>query len=206
MSSDKNCFIKYHGVYAEEKTLNLVMDFYQKDLWVAICEKMRTGNEFSELVLAIMFKKLLISFAEMERVGIFHGDIKPQNILTDDYWNLKIIDFSVSVLKNSDLISGNTGVNMVQGTTAYMAPELLELRENKQDKGVFSPEKADVFSLGMVFLQLLTLRSLEGLNSRNRNQRDDGDSGYCEIFMGKEITRADAQCRLSKRGPNLKIV
>ena len=52
-----------------------------------------------------------------------------------------------------------------------MAPELLELRENKQDKGVFSPEKADVFSLGMVFLQLLTLRSLEGLNPRSGNLR-----------------------------------
>ena len=170
MSSDTNCFIRYYGTYVEGDSLNLVMDYYKEDLWSAINKKMTARTEFSLQTLTVMFKKLLISFAEMESLGIIHGDIKPQNILTDDYWNLKIIDFSVSVLKRSDLVSC-TGLNIVQGTTEYMAPELLELVEKKQARGIFSPEKADVFSLGTVFLQLLTLRSLQEFNSRNKSQQ-----------------------------------
>ena len=169
MASDLNCFIRYHGSYIERNTLNIVMDYYQNDLMQAINEKMNSGEEFHEQTLTMMFKKLLVSFAEMESLGIIHGDIKPQNILIDQYWNLKIIDFSLSVLKNSELTCGITGDNLVQGTSGYMSPELMELEGNNKHQGNFSPEKADVFSLGMVFLQLLTLRSLEGLNAFRSN-------------------------------------
>ena len=188
MSNDANCFIRYYGTYIEGNSINLIMDYYERDLWSVINEKMTTKDEFGEQTLTAMFKKLLISFVEMESFGIIHGDIKPQNILTDEYWNLEIIDFGVSVIKTSDLVSC-TGIDIVQETTGYMAPELFELLANKQARGDFSPEKADVFSLGMVFLQLLTLRSLEGLNSRNRNQQMMAIVGTVKYPWAKELLR-----------------
>ena len=36
--------------------------------------------------------------------------------------------------------------------------------------GIYSPEKADVFSLGMIFLQILTLKKLEDLNTFARSE------------------------------------
>ena len=167
--NNDNCFIQYHGTYVEGHSLNLVMDYYEKDLMSVITAKANDPTPLHEQTLAGIFMKLLTSFAEMEALRIFHGDIKPHNILTDDNWNMKIIDFSVSVIKNTDMTDNITGINPVQGTIGYMAPELEALRALRQNTGTFSPEKADVFSLGIVFLQILTLKKLEGLNTFDKS-------------------------------------
>ena len=167
MSNNKNCFLKYYGTYREGSSLNLVMDYYERDLMSMITEKAKEQSVIHDQTLATIFMNLLKSFSEMEAMGIFHGDIKPHNILTDQYWNMKIIDFSVSVVRNTDITDGVTGKNPVQGTIGYMAPELEALAAQGQNIGIYSPERADVFSLGLVFLQILTLRRLEGLNTFN---------------------------------------
>ena len=168
LATKDNCFLSYYGSYVNGSSLNLVMDFYEKDLMRVITEKASQKYELNELTAMTICIKLLTSFSEMEGLGIFHGDIKPHNILTDDFWNMKIIDFSVSVMKSSELIE-STGVNPVQGTAGYMAPEVEALVAQGKDRGIFSPEKSDVFSLGLVFLQLLTFKKLEDLNTYAKN-------------------------------------
>ena len=169
MSNSNNCFLKYYGTYCEENSFNLVMDYYEKDLMMLITEKAAQPHAIHEQTIAGIFIKLLTSFAEMEAVGIFHGDIKPHNILTDNNWNMKIIDFNVSVTRNTELTTGITGKNPLQGTEGYMAPELKDLVDKRENIGFYSPERSDVFSLGMVFLQILTLEKLEGLNTFANN-------------------------------------
>lgn len=82
--------------------------------------------------------------------GVIHRDIKPENILVDKKGRVKIADFGLAKLL---VPSGNeftlTGTQQVMGTRNYMAPEQIE-----------SPEvvdhRADLYSLGVVFYELLT--------------------------------------------------
>lgn len=89
-----------------------------------------------------------LQFAHEE--GVVHRDIKPENILIDKRGRVKIADFGLAKLlgHTPDAIS-LTGTHQVMGTPAYMAPEQME-----GTKGV--DHRADLFSLGVVFYELLT--------------------------------------------------
>ena len=82
--------------------------------------------------------------------GIVHRDIKPENILIDKSGRVKIADFGLAKiigLEREDVTLTNAGDRM--GTPAYMAPEQFE-RPAEVD------HRADIYSLGVVFYQMLT--------------------------------------------------
>ena len=81
------------------------------------------------------------------RMGIVHRDIKPANIMIDDEGTLKILDFGIARMGASKI----TQTGMVIGTLNYMAPE--------QMKGMSTDARADMFSIGAVFYELLSYRN-----------------------------------------------
>ena len=165
MSNNNNCFIHFYGSYIKANVVSLVMDYYKTNLMAIITKTAKNKSEFSKKNLLTIFKNLLTSYTEMGSIGIFHGDIKPDNILTDDKWNLKIIGFDASIIWLSDTTGKDTVYNSVNRTHGYMAPEIVDILKEGGESGLYNPERSDVFSLGMVFLQLLTLKSLDGLNT-----------------------------------------
>lgn len=89
-----------------------------------------------------------LQFAHDE--GIVHRDIKPENILLDKKGRVKIADFGLAKLIGADTIDHSlTGTQQVMGTLKYMAPEQME-----GAKAV--DHRADIYSLGVVFYELLT--------------------------------------------------
>ncbi len=83
------------------------------------------------------------------RQGIVHCDIKPENIMLTPTGNVKILDFGVAKhLPRSDQSSTVDRSGTFAGTPAYMSPEVL--LEQAPDG------RADIFSLGVVFYEVLT--------------------------------------------------
>lgn len=82
--------------------------------------------------------------------GVLHRDIKPENILLDSKGRVKIADFGIAKLLDEQPHEATlTASGAVLGTPAYMAPEQFETPECVD-------HRADIFSLGVVFYELLT--------------------------------------------------
>ena len=80
---------------------------------------------------------------------VIHRDIKPANIMIDRQHNVIITDFGISKdLGSSD--SALTAVGMMVGSPRYMSPE--------QIKSSPSDRRSDIYSLGIVFYEMVTGR------------------------------------------------
>lgn len=89
-----------------------------------------------------------LQFAHDE--GVVHRDIKPENILIDKRGRVKIADFGLArLLGQSPTMPTLTGTHQLMGTPAYMAPEQIEGLPNID-------HRADIYSMGVVFYELLT--------------------------------------------------
>jgi eukaryotic-like serine/threonine-protein kinase len=87
----------------------------------------------------------------IHRRGIVHRDVKPSNLMLDEYGSIRLADFGIARLLGATRI---TGSHQAIGTMAYIAPEQLH-------GGEVGPP-TDVYSLGLVLLECLTGRRAFG--------------------------------------------
>ena len=86
--------------------------------------------------------------------GVLHRDIKPENLLLDAEGRVKIADFGIAKLLEGPGASAGEAYTLTRtgariGTPHYMAPEQVETPEQVD-------HRADIYSLGVVFYELLT--------------------------------------------------
>ncbi|MGH9948920.1 MAG: protein kinase domain-containing protein [Pyrinomonadaceae bacterium] len=107
-------------------------------------------------VLKVIFQ-VAEALAAAHSAGIIHRDIKPENIMIRKDGYAKIVDFGLTKLAETDALTHNIGRDqmltspgMIVGTLFYMSPE--------QARGSEVDFRTDIFSLGVVFYELITNR------------------------------------------------
>jgi serine/threonine protein kinase len=76
--------------------------------------------------------------------GVIHRDIKPSNILYTQEGDVRIIDFGIALVADSDL----SRIEGIAGSPSYMSPEQVQGKE--------LTNRSDLYSLGAVMYELLT--------------------------------------------------
>ena len=110
------------------------------------CLWQNKNNLYSERTIKLISTQLLSGLQALHKNGIIHCNLKPSNILIDEYGNVKICDFKKSLkvsTMNANLIKKNKNAM----TPCYTAPELF------QEEGMYS-FKSDLWALGCIMYEL----------------------------------------------------
>lgn len=93
------------------------------------------------------FSKLIKTMQIIHLKGYVHLDIKPQNIMVDEKFNLILIDFGSAskIIDSSEIVP----FKEKEGTIQYLAPEIYTA--SKYDR-----IKVDIFSMGVVLFNMAT--------------------------------------------------
>ena len=105
-----------------------------------LCQFIKIGP-LKEIHAKLIFKKILITVQSMHKNGVYHRDLKTQNILLNSEFNPIISDFGFSTITKSNL-------KQFLGTFNYVAPEIYDLS--------YDGEKVDIFALGVILFNLVT--------------------------------------------------
>ena len=91
-----------------------------------------------------------LGLREAHERGIVHRDLKPANVFVDERVVVRVLDFGLARSWDTSSLTGfdATGTHMLVGTAHYAQPEQL--------KTMALTPAADVYSLGMIFYELVT--------------------------------------------------
>ncbi|KAH9626182.1 hypothetical protein KSS87_002427 [Heliosperma pusillum] len=118
-----------------------------------------------------IFQQLISAVDSCHKRGVYHRDLKLENLLIDEDGTLKVSDFGLSALVESKRQDGM--LHTMCGTPAYVAPEVINKRG-------YDGAKADIWSCGVIlYVMLAGYLPFKGANL---------------IDMYKKITRADYSC------------
>lgn len=135
------------GFCAEGSNRLLVYEFMKNGTLAQFLfgELKLTWNQRRQIAVGIA--KGLVYLHDECSTQIIHCDIKPQNILLDDYYSPRISDFGLAKLLRIDQSETHTAI---RGTKGYVAPEWF--------RNMPITVKADVYSFGVLLLEIICCR------------------------------------------------
>ena len=159
----------------------------------AACGGIATASGWTPTTAARIIRDLADALDHAHRMGVVHRDIKPGNVIIDDRGRPRLIDFGLA--RRSDVDSDLTRDGVVVGTPAYMSPEQAIGLSRQAD------ERSDVYSLGVIFYELLCGTTpaggqdavAAGKDARHRRRAAEGRRAFVPINPA-HTGRLDAIC------------
>ena len=147
--TDCTGIIRVYGAQSEKRNdgnyhFYVLMELATTDWEKEIKKRAKLKHSYTEGELLTIVKRLIRTFSQLQKFGICHRDIKPQNVLiiNNDY---KICDFGEAKIVKNNISELHT----LRGTELYMSPILFKALKEKKNDVVHNCFKSDVFSLGM---------------------------------------------------------
>ena len=139
--------VNVHDLFEENGTAYYVMDYVDGENLAERLQK--TGRPMTETEVRFYLPQILDALKAVHNAGIWHLDLKPANIMLDNYGHIKIIDFGASKQLNSQK-GGATTSTAITYTNGYAPREQMEQNYDK-----FGPW-TDIYALGATLYNLLT--------------------------------------------------
>lgn len=130
---------RYFGTVLDGSRLWLVMDLCSGG---SVRTLLQAGS-LDDRTLGVLFREIAIGVRAIHNEGIIHRDLKAANVLITMSGQVRLCDFGVAAPTN------RTKRNTVVGTPYWMAPEVIT-------EGQSYTNKADIWSLGITFYELVT--------------------------------------------------
>ena len=92
--------------------------------------------------LARIFERIADGLTHMHKQGVYHADMKPNNLILERGTRVKVLDYGLAWIKGEPK-------NRVQGTPEYMAPETVSHK--------LINERTDIYNFGATMYRLVTL-------------------------------------------------
>ena len=136
--------VEMYDVGEDNGTYYIVMEYVDGSTLKQVIKKRGTLS-LSEAIDVML--QITDGIKEAHDSYIIHRDLKPQNILYQENGEIKITDFGIAMALNSTQL---TQTNSVMGSVHYLPPE--------QASGKGATIKSDIYSMGILFYELLTGR------------------------------------------------
>lgn len=132
--------IAFKGWFEDDETIYLVLEYIPgRDCSKFFKNKLPTKSQVRHII-----RQIVEAVMYIHKKGIVHRDIKLENVLIDDKLNVKLTDFGLCGIKETEYDMMNQKV----GTVRYTSPEIV--------KGHSYNESVDVWGIGVILFLLLT--------------------------------------------------
>ena len=111
-----------------------------ESLGLRLTEQELTYEEILNLI-----SQVAEALVEAHGQGVIHRDLKPSNVMIDTHGRVKLVDFGVAAIRDMQKLAER---GLMVGTIGYMSPE--QILGNAVD------ERSDLFSLGIIFYEMVT--------------------------------------------------
>src|SRR5688572_20485630 len=161
---------------AADGTIYMVMEYVEGH---TLDHAIKTRGRFSAAEAFEVLTPIMSVLDTAHSMGVVHRDLKPENIMIGKAENgppaVKLLDLGIAKLREiaGDENSGNTALTMagqVLGTPYYMSPE--QWGEIPRDGNVEIDGRADIYSLGLVFYEMILGRRCFSGNTLHELRRE----------------------------------
>lgn len=147
--------VAVHDVsWTQDGILFLSMEFVPGQSLRGFLRQYRTERRLIDVRLCVRFVTQMLRALEFAHRSVVHRDIKPENVMLLPGEQIKVLDFGLAKAMQEEYARADADRSKPRpliGTLAYAAPE--------QHCAVDIDARADVYAAGLVFYELLTLRT-----------------------------------------------
>lgn len=146
--------IKIHDIGENDDNMYIVTELCERG---DLSFTHKTGRTLPEVAAVKVMIQVFSALSHMHGLGIYHGDVKPANLLIHESFSIRLADMGFSAKFSPGVAKAN---RRKSGTPAFLAPEV-----QRGDR--YFPVALDMWACGVTFFVLLTGR-LPSLDSISR--------------------------------------
>jgi serine/threonine protein kinase len=169
--------VAVHDVsWTHDGILYLSLEFAQGQSLRQFLRKHRTERKLIDVRMAVRLIRQMLSALDFAHRTVVHRDIKPENVMLQPGEIVKVLDFGLAKAVHDEMAQDESGAKSksMVGTLAYAAPE--QIRRHDVD------HRADIYAVGLVFYELLTLRTPVDETVPVKNVRKDVSPSLLDVL------------------------